>query len=1033
MGEAILAVHRLITSNQSEVISDLSPQILQNAFRVPATDFGKGLDVGNSNLVQIEKLSKNSNPVVEINYLKLAVAYILENPDRIGAWTEFDAAASTEAVAGSAETIRDLLLALPAVDQQAMASLRLYAALHSFSDDIMREYLSRNMPSDWTQSRLLYPLIYYSINVPDAHALDQMLAQVFPPQGTGKAERILTRFLLQPDHPETANLALRCYVALISHPYDALEYIVTDLERRCADGEAFDHEYLEQFSRLAKAFPAHRIAKLVKLAARHPLPFSDRPEDLAGFAFPAASHERDTLLSVLDTRVAERPEIDAKTDVMAAIIGFRWSRYPDPKHFEQLFTFHRRYAVLSCARLVRFIATSLYLFGREEPARERLILLQGALVTGQWSPFAASGPQGYSVTSNGRFMTALPPSEAVARTSKALCGEAEARGDRIWIKAANWSLMEAQAEGRVAAWAAAARRKFPVWIHPRYLSGLDWFWLTGVIDALGMRSFMGNVDIVYVLFLKQLEEFRRESMPLRVAIEPVARSVRSTEEMSDWLHAHLGHDSAAFIRYFLNADTIMKLRLTDNYVAAVSGRLDLFERAVRAYDFTPDVFDETDLQREQDVLTAMLCRMSVGARQFEVNWNLLHDNAAERARDAYSAHETVSQAMPDDAIANARRVTTFQFSNGASGDYESRNRDWPLVLVIAGVIDTLLTHPTTGIEAILSVRIRHDNFRREYENAIHDVETSAVIGVAPGQTKRFAKDMAAPLYREVQRWLDNRMHTLRKDKPQALFNFIPTKKDMAFLVQEAADKDLNAIVALVLEWTKPRLEVQLAKVRISLANDLGVALERRIAGGRTETNGKDGGDARRVADAIAAHVSRRTRDLDEWFKVPEGDRDQSLTVGEIVNAVRQRFRMHENSGRLEWNALPVTLGARVVAPAHIRHLYDLLSEIVHNALKHSKMMKTSIRITAPKFAGDDLVFVTNRKMCAETREEEIAGHPFLSLHETLFGEGKSGLKKIAYLSASICGKPTNVGIREKPGYFHLIIPLDAIGRPCGAP
>ncbi len=1030
--DSILSVHRLIMSHQSDVISDLNPAVQQNAFRVPLNGFGQALDISNNNLVQIEKLSKNSNSVVELNYLKLATAYIVENQDRVNNWITLDVAASTEALAGDPEAIRDLLLALPAVDQQALSSMRLYAALYSFSDDIIREYLSRNMPSHWTQDRLLYPLIYYSLNLPDPYALEQMLAQVFPNVGTGRGEKILTRLLLQPDYPEAANLALRCYVALISHPYDALEYIITDLEQRCANGDTIDAEHLKQYIKLAQAFPTHRVARLAKLAQGQPLPFDDRPTDLAGFDFPTASPERDTLFALLDVREQVMPKIAPRAKILTALIEFRWSRYPDPAHFEELNSYHRRFAMLNSARLVRFIATSLFLFEREEPDRERLILLQGALLTGVWSPFSISGPQGFSVLSAARVPMSLSPSEAINRTGSVLTSEAEKRGDRIWIKAANWSLMTLQAEGRISAWAASAREKFPIWIQPRYLSGLDWYWLSGVIEVLGMRSLVGNLDMVYVLFLKQLEQFRRESMPLRVAIEPFLRSAKSMEDISEWLHENLKGNTIAFVRFFLNADTILKLRLTDNYMAAVSARLDLFERAVRKYRFTPGVFEEADLEREQGVLTAMLCRMSVGARQFEIGWDALRDHAIERTRDAYVAYETISQAMSDEVMANTRRSSTFQYANGATADYEARNRDWPLVLLIAGVIETFLTHPTTGIEAILSTRIRHDHFRREYENAIHEVEISTISGSSQSQTRHYAKELTPALYREIQRWLDTRMHNRRKDKPQAFFNFVPTKKEMTLLLDEAINKSFDDIVTLVFEWTKPRLDMQLAKARLSLSKELAPALEKKIPGTRGDVSGGKDNVASRVADAVAASVSRRTRDLDEWFKVPDGDRDQSLSVNEVLIAVRQRFRMHQSSGRLEWRELPQDVATRIVAPKHIRHLYDLFSEIVHNALKHSKKTKTVIRIGKLGGSKTDQIIVTNNRGGSTRRDEEITGHPFQSVHDTLFGEGKSGLKKIAYLSASIRNTSTNVAVRESKYHFHLAIPIDAIGQPCGA-
>jgi len=1032
MSDAILTVHRALMSHPSEALDEINPHVAQATFRVPTDGFGSALGITNNNLNQIEKLSKNASPGVTLNYLKLAAAYILENPDRVNAWIELDAEASAAAFAKDGEAIKTLLLALAPVDQQSLASMKLYAALHSFSDDMIREYLDRNLTSHWTQNRLLYPLIYYFINLPDPHALDQLLAHVFPSAGTGPAERILTRLMLQPDRPENGNLAVRCYVALLSHPYDALEYIVSDLERRCADGSPIDCDYLQQYERIAATFPRHRVAQLVALANRASLSFAPKPAGLNGIALSPGSPEHEALLAVMDVRCAEEPVLVQANPLMRAIVSTRWSRYPIPQHFDELYAYHRRFAMLASARLVRYIATSLFLFSRLEPHQERLTLLDGVLLTGTSSPFAISGPQGFLMASGARLPCDERPGEIIEETGKALGDEGEARLDRIWIKAANWSLMDAQVGGRMRTWIEAARGKFPVWVQPRYLSGLDWHWLSGAMNALGMRSLMGNVDLIYVLFLKQLEEFRRESVPLRVAIEPIVRKCRSSEEFSHWLHEHLGADTSAFVRFFMTADTILKLRLTDNYMAAVSCRLDLLERAVRQFDFRPGVFSEEDYKREQGALTAMLGRMSVGARQFELGWSMLADNAVERNRDAYSAYETVSSAMPEESVANTRRTSPYQYSNGATGDYESRNREWPMVLLIAGVVDTFLTQPTTGIEAILSVRIRHDALRREFEAAMNQVENGRVSGVSAGEVRRISAEISPGIYREIQRWIDARVHTKRKDKPQALFDFIPTKAEMTELLQAAIGRELRDIIELVFDWIKPRLETQLAMARKSLARDLGPALQQRVQASRAAlAKARDSEDIKRVADAIAASLARRTADLEEWFMVPEGNRDRSLSVEEVMNAVRQRFRLDHAQGRLMWGALPPSIAERVVAPEHIRHLYDLMSEIVHNARKHAGQERTFIRISRLGGQGSDAVAVSNRKASNETHVAEIEGHPYRTLHETLFGEGNSGLKKIAYIAASMINAPIIIEVRETRDYFHLIIPVAVLGEGAG--
>lgn len=1029
MVDAILGIHRAVTSHRTEVLGEIPPIFRQSAFKIPEDDFGTALDVKTQHLNQIEKLSRNGSPVVELNYLKLATSYILSNPDRVNAWLELNRAASTESFAGDAENIQTLLLNLAPIDQQSLASMKLYAALHSLSDDVIKEYLARHLPSFWAQNRFLYPLIYYIVHLPDAHAFDQMLMHYYPNGGTGPAERILTRFLLQPEEPSHANLALRCYVALISHPYDALEYVVADLERRCVEGGSIDTACLEQFALLAEAFPEHRIAALVRLAGRTSLPFADRPNSLSGFAFEPGSAEETVLLSALDARCEKAPDFVPRTQLMAALFGARWSRYPDPKHFEELAAYHQRFAILASGRLIRHIATSLFLFMRTNPAHERLSLLQGLLLTGCWTPFCVSGPQGYIVARGNRTLSDLSSTEILERTAEILTPDAEARSDRVWIKAANWSLMDAQVNGRMRAWAEQARPKFPVWVQPRYLSGLDWSWLSDMIGVLGMRSLVGNVDMIRILFLRQLEEFRRESVPLRLAIEPFARAHRPVEEMSAWLHEHFGADTSALVRFFLTPDTILKLRLTDNYMAAVSYRLELLERAVIEYDFKVGVFEPDDLEREQNILTAMLCRMSVGARQFEIAWDRLAESAEERNRDAYSAYDTLVQAIPEDSQLNRRRSSPYQFSNGAAAEYESGLRDWPLVLVIGGIIDTFLTHPTTGIEAILSVRIRHDAFRREYETEMHRIENGAIAGVGSDQTRSQVPRFAPTVYREVQRWLDMHMHASRREKQHAIFNFMPTKAEMTALIDDAKNKSLPEIVDLVFHWIRPRLDRHLSSARKSL-RALGATIEKRIHSQRGELpgGGRDDSDAKRIADALSAALIRRSGDLEEWFKIPESERDKSLCVEEVMNAVRQRFSLNQATAQLRWGNLPATVSTRSVAPHHVRHLYDLMSEIIQNARKHSGTGKTVIRISRPGGINGQSLVISNRKTAGAAREETIEGHPDQMRHDSLFGERKSGLKKIAYLAASIAEAQASIKVHERDDYFHLILPIDAVGR-----
>jgi hypothetical protein len=542
---------------------------------------------------------------------------------------------------------------------------------------------------------------------------------------------------------------------------------------------------------------------------------------------------------------------------------------------------------------------------------------------------------------------------------------------------------------------------------------------------------IGSADMVYVLFLRLLEESRRESVPLRVAFEPIARKTISSDELSEWLDKNLQHDTLAFVRFFLTADTILKLRLTDNYMAAVSLRLELLVRAVETRGYLPGIFEIGDLVREQEVLTGMLCRMSVGARQFEIDWDRLTETATERNRDAYSAFETLSQAFSDELVGVSRRTQPYQFANGATGEYESLSRDWPLVVVIGGIIDTFLTHPSGGLEAILSVRIRHDAFRREYESAILQVEGGPVVGVTPSQTRQIVQRIAPSLYREIQRWLEARMHTSKRDKSHAFFNFVPSKAEMTELLHLALGRDLEHIVRTVFDWIKPRLDEQLMSVRKSLVDDLGPLLELRVQQGRDslEVNPREDSDAKRVADALAGCIKRRTVELEEWFRVPEQQRVESLQVAEVMNAVSQRFRSAHQKGELRWSNLATSVAHRIVGPVHVRLLYDLLSEVVHNAKKHSGIAQTYVRISRLGGQNGQTLIISNLMSTSRSSDYEVSGHPFQTLNDALFGERKSGLQKIAHMAASMANSETSIRVIERHKYFHLLVPIGAIGVP----
>jgi hypothetical protein len=1001
--EMVLSIHRQLMGLQGGILGQVNPFVLTKAFRVKANVTAQSLSLGQGHFSQLATLAKLTSTNIETSYLRLTAWYVLQNVDRVGSWTNFDAKSSYLGTVNGAEAIKQLLLAMPVAEQQSLFSLRLYAALHSFSDTAIKEFLSKNLTSAWTRGRLLYPLSYYYLSLPNDKVMDQLLLHVVPRSNNATFERDVIKFLIDPTRIDAPNLASRCYLGLLSHPYDALEYLTGALEIRLSRGERPPAGQMEIIRCVAEALPDHRIARIHAVFSGNALPVVDKPSCIAGIAFPKDDEQQEMWLRILDPSCVEAPDIVPASDLMASMRSIRWTRYPDPKAFDEVHAFRKRYSALSIANLTDATCRALFMFDREDHAVDALHCVRLALFTGSVTPLGLMAPGGYELLRTGIMPSGMTEAEADRRVMASAGSDRVGGNDRVWICKANWDLSRLQFDGRNRQWA--------------------------VLDTAGVLPFVGSDDGIYILFLRQLEQFQRESVAFRLAIEPKAKS-QTAESFREWLFDTYGENAIAMIRLSLTPETILKLKLADNYMAALTLRVTLLEHAVQRFQFIPRLLSEEDLIQEEDALTANLSRMSVGARQFEITWASLKVDANTRNRDTYSAHEAMIETLAD-AFAAQVRSSSYPYSNGVSVEYQSRYAEWPLIMVLAGIIETFLSHPTSGIESILSVRIRHDAFRREFANAISTVSQGDIVNVRRNAVADLVKPFEAPIYREIQGWLDAKMHTVRKDKPHALFNLIPSKIEMSDLLTKALTcNSLDHVIDVVFEWIQPRLETQLSNARRELDTDFLNRLTRQVRNTqeRLIAGREDEEEVNRVAQALTSAVTRRANEIQEWFKMPDGRRLHSLRVSEILSAVEQRFKNSIKTGELRISTLPPALGERLVKPEQIRHFYDLLSELTQNTIKHAGRSPAIMRLSQ----FDDQVMVSNLAPKAAGHRDSVEGYPYETLHDSLFGEGKSGTRKLAYLASSIVRVPVSIEVVRSPYGYHVRIPATVFGAVPGA-
>lgn len=1021
--DIIIEIHRLLRMHAGEPLGPINRFVLNNTFRLNPNDFGSSLRFAAKHIVQLGDLWSQPTGQIEDNWLALAVEYALTNIPRVQAWIDFDAEASGLIAEQRPDDVKQRLLALHRTDQQSMYSMRLYASLHAYSDSAIKEYLSGNLTSSWFKGRLLYPLIFHAINQPSETSLYQMLEHLLPVKAGDKSEHKLIHFLLEPQRVTEASLSFRCYVGLMSHPYDALEYITQHLELVAAERRQCRPFILTCVDRLSEAFPDHRISRLRSILHGASFPLIERPSQLSGLNLTEDMHRQ-----IIHMADASRESADAGTasPLTNALASLRWNVYPVKSDYDLLDTYRTRFAMLSTGTLVDWLSRALFLFEREDYRREQLWLFRGALMCGGVFPLLMMGPTGPQVIDPWSNSLTPPGTAVLNLVEKSFGARTNLRNDRLWISVSNWRIALLQRQGKLAEWCKAARSTFPVWLEPRYLSGLDWVWLSQVIKQVGVLPLRGHADGIYVLFLRQVEESLREYSALRIAMEPFVER-GNINGFFDWAIQEYGTDALAIIRVTLTPDTILKLRLAENYTAALTARLTLLESGVKKFGFIDGVLSEDDLSQESANLTASLSRMSLGARQFELPWDTLKADAVTRNQAAYDAYTTMKSAMSDSSsITNTRRVSKYPYSGGAIIEYEARNGDWPLVLTIAGIIDTFLTHPTAGIEAILSVRIRHDAFRREVLASAHQVANSQMPGVHRATIAAYAKAAEPALSRQINNWLDARMHTVRKGKEGALFEFAPTRSEMSELLAEAIPKDdFSSVIDIVFDWIEPRLDAALERARASLNDELCPRLKAKLVEVQVEVQQLTGRPAEvdRIALATGTALERRLLALQEWFRVPERLRDHSLTMYEIYLAVQQRFQPHGKAGGLRFGDMPPSISGLPVRPEHIRHMYDLLSEIAQNAIKHNPSPAIRLRLGTEIHEGRVYLVASNLTARAAPDRVRIEGHPYEKLTDSLFGEGNSGCKKIAYLNASIQKRVGSIDLVRRRQSFHVLIPI----------
>jgi hypothetical protein len=292
--------------------------------------------------------------------------------------------------------------------------------------------------------------------------------------------------------------------------------------------------------------------------------------------------------------------------------------------------------------------------------------------------------------------------------------------------------------------------------------------------------------------------------------------------------------------------------------------------------------------------------------------------------------------------------------------------------------------------------------------------------------------LEAGVYPIVQRWLDRCIHQRRPLKSEGIFDFVPSETELKQLLKIVRKDDLNVIIDGVFSWLKQRLEQTLDLARKSLINDLEPELVRYI-----EARTKNICDQHPELQAAAMHVGgvlvtsirELSTELTGWFQSSTYTPNVPATLDQMRMVIDGRYSNDISNRRLKITIASPHLGAEQIDRAKVRSVYDLVCELINNALKHGSKYRVQMRISGYREASFEGLIFTSTCDASATPDSVTfrTGHPSKLSGPEVFAEGNSGLSKVASIAASIVGHSVQLAIYRRKLTYHVKVPFRQIG------
>lgn len=975
------------------------------------------LDFGPADWTNLNVLATMNSNTVDRNYLSLVVDYISENYVRINRLYRHSDHISSVLLDNRKSLDDSFMLDLDNFDKMSLFSARLFIASNRASSDVLNQHFKTAIPSVWAKHRFIYPLLNFELNNVIDDRIDVFLGYVVN-SSYDYVEKQVVKLLLRDDADSTVSSSFRMYVWLLLHPFDACEAFLNHVELAFADAGFLPPHLDAAATRVLGLIEGGRAGDLRSMLRKEPLA-------LTGQADPRVLQHRFQLdpdvAKSLSLIVQSEDDLSVKDDLLPELVRMRRSKYPDPVDFDLAVTTFTRWRFTDAGRMLVALVEALYLLPRKSEAHERRTALRLSLYFGQLTPVILGAPSGRDLLARGLVRPTDIASTVLSVCTHTLSTPLE-HSDRIWIIALHWLLHGPQRELRIGEWLATVRGYVPV--APGYLTGINWNWFDSFVEARKLKFLRGNVDACYALLLRQIEERVTDSW-LRLATEPLASEKMFGEFVSVLLRNYT-FDAIAFVRYFLFPDNILLMKLAPNYTAALAMRISALRECVRKFGYTSYV-SEAQFDEESRTLTSALLSSSISGSRFEIAWDIFKRDVSEEERYFLETIHAIFRTNDESGLlGRARLEAPHRFPNGQTVEYEFQNREWPFVQAVLVIVDTFMQHPSVGIEVVLSTRFRHDTVRREFEKMFTDMRNLIMEGVFNNEKDRLIEQYEGPVLGAVDAWLDSRMQTKRPGRDEGLFDFAPTQKAVeSMLPALAATTSPSEIVAQVCSWLAETLGRQANEAKQAFDAELRQQVRSEIQSARSKLESDQtyrSEDVAKVGDGVMTLAMQQIDSLLPWFATDAPDNRPLMTVLDVKLAADGLYESYLVAGTLFTTSRRTPEMAIRLHPQHTRLMFDLFDEVYANAIKYGHN-PARVRIGFATVDGQRWLICSSTTKEMEPHAWAVTGDLYRSTSDTIFGEGSSGLGKVAALVATLRGKSSTIHAIRRPGYFHLLLPL----------